>query len=76
MTGLHTGHTPLRNGGYFDVDAKLLRSLKDVGYRTGLFGKWGLNEHSNGQDIRGPSPMDLSTTVTGFITHRILPSIT
>ena len=58
--------------GYFDVDAKLLpRSLKDVGYRTGLFGKWGLNGHSNGQDIRGPSPMDLGfDEFTGFITHR------
>ena len=72
MTGLHTGHTPNRNGGHFSEDAHLLpRSIKEAGYRTALFGKWGLNSHQNGEDIRGPSPMALGfDEFTGFITHR------
>jgi arylsulfatase A-like enzyme len=46
MTGLHTGHTPIRanNGGnylYAD-DLTVAEVLKSRGYKTGLFGKWGL----------------------------------
>jgi arylsulfatase A-like enzyme len=37
MTGLHTGHTPLP-----DSTKTMAEVLKDVGYATGAFGKWGL----------------------------------
>jgi arylsulfatase A-like enzyme len=46
MTGLHTGHTPVRrNGGgnpLRDEDVTLPEVLKRAGYATGGFGKWGL----------------------------------
>ncbi len=46
MTGLHTGHTPVRaNGGgrsLADRDVTIAEVLKQAGYATGGFGKWGL----------------------------------
>src|SRR5947209_6080152 len=46
MTGLHTGHTPIRsNGGGKSLaatDVTVAKVLKDAGYVTGGFGKWGL----------------------------------
>ncbi len=53
MTGLHAGHTPVRgnSGGVplRDGDVTLAEVLKDAGYRTGLFGKWGLGDaHTSG----------------------------
>ena len=51
MTGLHTGHTPIRGNrelpkeGQNPLPANALtiaELLKDVGYKTGAFGKWGL----------------------------------
>jgi arylsulfatase A-like enzyme len=46
MTGLHTGHTPIRaNGGYrylYDEDITVAEILKQAEYVTGGFGKWGL----------------------------------
>ena len=50
LTGLHTGHTPVRgnrgvNGGQFplpDDAVTLPKLLKKAGYVTGAFGKWGL----------------------------------
>lgn len=48
MTGLHAGHTPVRgNSGGIplrDADVTFAELLQDAGYRTGLFGKWGLGE--------------------------------
>ncbi len=53
MTGLHTGHVSVRgNARGADMDLQTLRPgeatvaqlLKDAGYATGLFGKWGLGE--------------------------------
>lgn len=45
MTGLHSGHTPIRaNGGgkfYYADDVTVAEVLKDAGYATGVFGKWG-----------------------------------
>ena len=51
MTGLHTGHTPIRGnkevrpeGQYPLADSVLTLAevLKEAGYATGAFGKWGL----------------------------------
>lgn len=52
MTGQHTGHTPIRGnkelkgiGGQQPLPANsitIAEMLKEVGYTTGMFGKWGL----------------------------------
>jgi arylsulfatase A len=51
MTGLHTGHTPIRGNkewkpeGQWPMSAEtytLAEMMKDAGYATGAFGKWGL----------------------------------
>ena len=46
MTGLHTGHTPVRNNGLdrhlYDSDVTVAEVLRQAGYATGGFGKWGL----------------------------------
>jgi arylsulfatase A len=46
MTGLHGGHTPVRNNGLkrhlYDEDVTIAEVLKKAGYATGGFGKWGL----------------------------------
>jgi arylsulfatase A-like enzyme len=48
MTGLHTGHCSVRsNSGGVPLqpgDVTLSQRLKDAGYATGLFGKWGLGD--------------------------------
>lgn len=48
MTGLHTGHTPIRsNGGgtpLLESERTVADLLRGAGYRTGLFGKWGLGD--------------------------------
>jgi len=46
MTGLHTGHTAVRNNGLlrhlYDEDVTVAEVMKQAGYATGGFGKWGL----------------------------------
>jgi arylsulfatase A-like enzyme len=46
MTGLHTGHTAVRNNGLkrflYDEDVTVAEVMKKAGYATGGFGKWGL----------------------------------
>lgn len=48
MTGLHMGHTPVRgNSGGIPLrheDVTVAEVLKEAGYTTGIFGKWGLGE--------------------------------
>ncbi len=48
MTGQHSGHISVRgNGGGVslqDKDITIAQVLKKAGYKTGLFGKWGLGE--------------------------------
>ncbi len=53
ITGLHTGHTPIRNNGgdraLYDEDVTVAEVLKKAGYVTAGFGKWGLGiENSTG----------------------------
>ena len=57
MTGLHTGHTPVRaNAGTIPLlasDVTVAQVLKQAGYATGGFGKWGLGDaHSAGIPAR------------------------
>src|SRR5690554_7381854 len=51
MTGLHTGHTPIRGNKEIKPEGQaplpadsytLYHLFKDAGYATGAFGKWGL----------------------------------
>jgi arylsulfatase A len=48
MTGKHMGHTSVRgnSGGIplLDEDVTVGEVLREAGYRTGLFGKWGLGD--------------------------------
>ncbi len=49
MTGLHGGHTPVRgNSGGIPLkpeDLTVAEILQKAGYKTALFGKWGLGEY-------------------------------
>ena len=51
MTGLHTGHAPVRGNGEIEPEGQrpmpadtftVAHLMKKAGYRTGAFGKWGL----------------------------------
>ena len=48
MTGLHTGHTPVRaNAGTIPIradDVTVAQVLERAGYKSGGFGKWGLGD--------------------------------
>lgn len=59
MTGLHTGHTPIRGNkeikpeGQFPLPAgtfTLFHLFKNAGYTTGAFGKWGLGQPGSAGD--------------------------
>ena len=52
MTGLHPGHARVRDNSYKDYreslqpgDFTVAMLLKQAGYKTGLYGKWGLANH-------------------------------
>lgn len=53
MTGLHTGHSPVRGNAGPEIqllqpnDLTVAEVLKDAGYTTGLIGKWGLGDGYN-----------------------------
>lgn len=50
MTGLHTGHCLIRGNAKEDLrpqDVTLAEVLKQAGYATGLFGKWGLGHEGS-----------------------------
>ncbi len=47
MTGYHTGHSRVRGNGIVPLlpeDVTVAEILKEAGYTTGMFGKWGLGE--------------------------------
>ncbi|KPK87899.1 MAG: hypothetical protein AMS27_01090 [Bacteroides sp. SM23_62_1] len=54
MTGQHTGHTPIRGNKRVplpDSTVTIAEMLKEAGYVTGIFGKWGLGLlHGDGPD--------------------------
>jgi arylsulfatase A-like enzyme len=56
MTGLHTGHTPIRGNAKKPLatnDATVAELLQKSGYTTALIGKWGLgNEGTTGEPNR------------------------
>ena len=57
MTGLHTGHTPVRANDVdqmlYEDDTTVAEVLKSAGYATGGFGKWGLGfEGTPGHPLR------------------------
>ena len=63
LTGYHTGHTSIRGNFRLDIDdgnlpmAKNHKSvaeyLKEAGYKTAMFGKWGVGDSITGPTSRG-----------------------
>lgn len=53
MTGIHSGHIPYKpNGGHVDITNRtktVAEILKQAGYMTGAFGKWGIGGLGSGQ---------------------------
>ncbi|MDQ3329814.1 MAG: arylsulfatase [Planctomycetota bacterium] len=50
MTGLHTGHCLIRGNAKLNLrpeDLTVAEVLKDAGYTTGLFGKWGIGHEGS-----------------------------
>jgi arylsulfatase A len=59
MTGLHTGHCPIRANREVQPEGQMplpkslptvARTLQSAGYRTGIFGKWGLGFPGSGSE--------------------------
>lgn len=51
MTGLHTGHCFIRGNARLNLragDVTIAEVLQLAGYRTGMFGKWGLGQEKSG----------------------------
>jgi arylsulfatase A-like enzyme len=69
MTGLHTGHAPIRGNGDFPLraeDVTVATALREAGYRTAVIGKWGLGRRgTTGQPDRQGFEYSF-----GFLDHR------
>ncbi len=69
MTGRHMGHAYIRGNGEIplrDTDTTLAQRLKANGYKTGMFGKWGLGlaDNSGAPQRKGWDEF------TGYLHHR------
>ncbi|WP_019989934.1 arylsulfatase [Rudanella lutea] len=69
MTGKHMGHAYVRGNGEIplrDTDTTLAQRLQANGYKTGMFGKWGLglNNNSGAPQRKGWDEF------TGYLHHR------
>lgn len=71
MTGFHNGHSSIdRNGGnnggnaLRSVDKTMAQVLQSAGYRTGIYGKWGINGYDH--TITGGGVGDINTAA---VTH-------
>ncbi|WP_439489844.1 arylsulfatase [Algoriphagus sp.] len=83
ITGLHTGHTPVRGnlqvgtGGQYplpDSVTSIAQVLKDVGYKTGAFGKWGLGFADNSGDPEKHGFEKFYGYYSQSIAHRYYPA--
>ncbi|MCD0448954.1 arylsulfatase [Actinocorallia sp. API 0066] len=74
LTGLHTGHSRVRQnpqagfpGDLRPSDTTFAEVLQSVGYRTGLVGKWGFGPQRAGQSHPNARGFD---EFYGYLTHR------
>lgn len=72
LTGLHTGHTLVRDDGPLVASGPTLgQRLRSAGYATGMFGKWGLAEVAGADAVGRGSPLDFGfDEFLGQLTHR------
>ncbi len=71
LQGRDTGHSYVRRAGEFPPDLDLLpERLKDAGYATAMFGKWGMGAH-DGMTVTAGDPVDAGfDQFVGSMTHR------
>lgn len=83
MTGLHTGHTPIRGNqetkpeGQFPLPANtrtLFHLFKDAGYTTGAFGKWGLGQTGSTGDPNNQGVDEFYGYNCQLLAHNYYPS--
>ncbi|MEX0686965.1 MAG: arylsulfatase [Balneolales bacterium] len=75
MTGLHTGRTPIRGNRKISEESEvplpeeevtIMTSMKEAGYTTGVFGKWGLG----GPGTTGSPVNQGIDKFFGYLSHR------
>lgn len=83
MTGLHTGHTPIRGNkelepeGQFPLPAdtySLFTLFKKAGYKTGAFGKWGLGQPGSVGDPNNQGVDEFFGYNCQLLAHNYYPS--
>ncbi|SEA52022.1 Arylsulfatase A [Porphyromonadaceae bacterium KH3R12] len=83
MTGLHTGHTPIRGNkeikpeGQFPLPAgtfTLFHLFKNAGYTTGAFGKWGLGQPGSVGDPNNQGVDEFYGYNCQLLAHNYYPS--
>lgn len=83
MTGLHTGHTPIRGNkevkpeGQFPLPANtfsLFHLFKNAGYTTGAFGKWGLGQPGSVGDPNNQGVDEFYGYNCQLLAHNYYPS--
>ena len=82
MTGLHTGHTPVRGNkemkpeGQYPLPAEtftLFHLFKNAGYTTGAFGKWGLGQPGSTGDPNNQGVDDFFGYNCQLLAHNYYP---